>query len=262
MENVNNKLIYDLGMHLAQDTAYYLHLGYNVVSLDAFPEMITKASLKFEDEVKRGQLKLLNFAMSSNDDDVVEFHISDKSEWNSLRKDISTRQGRNASTILVPTIKLSTIIKEYGLPYYCKIDVEGLDDTCIQTLKELDEIPKFISCETECFSEGQSVTQADVLATLNSLKEVGYTKFKLVEQDDLNSLMPGKSFYRKKNNNSLLSKILRKVYEMTGRNVEKKQSNRELISKQHNYEFQYGATGPFGDDAPGNWMDYDDAKMH
>jgi FkbM family methyltransferase len=256
---VNSNLIYDIGMHLGQDTEFYLRSGYSVISVDAFPIMIENAKEKFGKYIKEEKLTLLNYAMTANDNEVVEFHISEKSEWNSLHKDISTRQQQKAESIHVPTVKLSSLFKKYGIPYYCKIDVEGYDDTCIKTLKELESIPKFISCETECFSENQIVTVEDILATLNSLQSVGYTKFKLIEQDDLNPLCNGKSFYKKNKRESLFIRGLRKILRSLNYRIQKI-PNREILSFKNNYNFPFGATGPFGNDLQGEWMNYETAK--
>ena len=47
MPSIKTNLIYDVGMHLGQDTAYYLSLGYDVIAVDAFPEMIENARRPF-----------------------------------------------------------------------------------------------------------------------------------------------------------------------------------------------------------------------
>lgn len=254
-----NDLIFDIGMHMAQDTAYYLQKGYRVVAVDAFPEMIEKAQTQFSLQVQNGTLTLLNYAMAEADHETVEFYISEKTEWNSIKKNISTRQNQKANSIKVPTAKLSTIVSQYGVPYYCKIDVEGFDAVCIRSLKELVSIPRFISCETECFSENQQVSEADILETLNSLYAAGYTKFKLIEQDDLSPLYPGVSFYKNQNRESLFVRGIRKFLNKSAYKIQKI-SNREKLSLQHQYNFPFGATGPFGNDLAGEWLDYNTAK--
>lgn len=259
MNGIQKNLVYDVGMHLAQDTTYYLSTGYDVIAIDAFPEMIQHATDKFPDALKNGKLRLLNYALTDNDNEIITFHISGKTEWNSINENISTRQNQKASSIQVPTIKLSSLFKQYGVPYYCKIDVEGFDNICIQTLQEMEEKPTYISCETECFSESQIVNEDDILATLNSLKSLGYTKFKLIEQDFLSPLLPGKSFYLNPKKESIFFKGIRKVlrpfnYQLT------KMNNRELLEVRQGYNFPFGATGPFGENLGGNWMDYKTAK--
>lgn len=253
---MNKELIYDVGMHLAQDTGYYLSKGYRVVAVDAFPEMLERASAKYNKELADSRLQLVNFAMTDKDNDRAVFHVSDKTEWNSLSKEISSRQNQQVTSIEVPTAKLSTLFKQYGTPFYCKIDVEGYDAVCIDSLVECDELPQYISCETECFYEGQQVTEKDVLATLDSLKKVGYKKFKLVDQETLILLKPGKSFY-KKTKPSLITRVFNKLKRAI---FGKSKPNKLRLDEKWGYEFPFGATGPFGKQLEGEWMDYDTAK--
>ena len=259
MPSIKTNLIYDVGMHLGQDTAYYLSLGYDVIAVDAFPEMIENARRPFANELKNGKLLLLNFAMTDKDNDVVNFHISEKTEWNSINQNISTRQNQKSKSIQVPTVTLASLFQLYGVPYYCKIDVEGFDDICIQTLRGLPEKPTFISCETECFSENQIVSENDILATLNSLASIGYSKFKLIEQDFLSPLLPGKSFYLNNKKEPLLFRGIRRMVRPFNYQL-KKMNFRELVSAKRGYQFPYGSTGPFGNNLDGLWMDYKTAK--
>ena len=49
---MDRSLVYDVGMNNGDDTAYYLHLGYRVVAIDADPTLIERAKLRFEQEKK------------------------------------------------------------------------------------------------------------------------------------------------------------------------------------------------------------------
>jgi len=256
---MQEKLIFDLGMHLAQDTAYYLSLGYRVVAVDASPQMINSASEKFRSAYDSGQLLLLNYAISDNSGEVVDFHLSEKSEWNSLYKNISIRQGHEASIIKVETIALSDLIKKYGVPYYCKIDIEGFDHLCIKSLKKVSAIPKYISCETECLSENEQASEEKILETLHRLKEVGYKKFKLIDQQTLCPLRPYKPFYLNQKKSSVpirtINKFLRQIH------IRMIQIPwRERLSVANGFDFTFGSTGPFGEQAPGVWMDFESSK--
>ena len=54
---IKNDLIIDVGMHRGEDANYYLKRGYNVIAIDANPNIIKYVNKKFEQEVK---LKKLN----------------------------------------------------------------------------------------------------------------------------------------------------------------------------------------------------------
>lgn len=40
---MNNSLIIDVGMHTGRDTEFYLKKGFNVVAIEANPELVKKA---------------------------------------------------------------------------------------------------------------------------------------------------------------------------------------------------------------------------
>ena len=45
---IHNDLIFDLGFHNGDDTAYYLERGYRVLGVDANPSVIDAGSKQFE----------------------------------------------------------------------------------------------------------------------------------------------------------------------------------------------------------------------
>jgi FkbM family methyltransferase len=247
---MENNLIFDVGMHKGEDTSYYLYRGFKVVAIDANPSLIEIARNHFSSYGKTNQLILLNFAVSDKDNEEWDFNISKATEWSSFKKQISNREGLFQETVKVKTKRLSSLMMKFGVPCYCKIDVEGYDKACLDTLSDIDEVPKFISVETECLGEFEVITDEQALATLNRLYGLGYSKFKLIDQATLNVLRPGSLFYT----DSFVKKILRERKYYVAR------SNRERLSKKHKYTFTFGSSGPFGDELEGRWLDYDTAK--
>src|ERR1043166_830477 len=53
-------LIYDIGVHDGDDTAYYLHRGFRVIAVDADPIMVEACRKRFAEEIRIGRLMLLN----------------------------------------------------------------------------------------------------------------------------------------------------------------------------------------------------------
>lgn len=259
---MNNNLIYDLGMHEAHDTEYYLKQGYSVVAIDADAEMVEKAEKKFAKEIKEERLRLLHCAITDTEGGSVDFHIcNDNTLWSSLNAEISGRENLDFETVSVPSKRLDAIFSEYGVPYYCKIDIEGYDNLAIQTLKNAAELPQYISCESECINDKGEIEKGGEFHTLNSLYELGYRKFKLVDQESLFILGKPSFYYTKKLSNnrwirSFQEKILgQKVYDWR-----KNFLHREMYIKQKKHLFMHGTTGPFGKDLLGKWFCYEDAK--
>ncbi|MES2656135.1 MAG: FkbM family methyltransferase [Bacteroidota bacterium] len=267
---MNNKLIIDIGMHKGEDTGYYLQNGYTVIAVDADPNLIAEAKTKFKKAYNSKQLMLLNYAISDKDGTKVTFNLSQNTIWNSLKENIADRAHLSKNSIVVETRTLSSIIAEYGAPFYCKIDIEGYDEVCLQTLKQANELPQFISVETECVGEGETITDEEALGTLYRLKELGYTKFKLVDQTSFRVLTLNEDFHTSSDkalkflSQSFGARLKRKIQSTLGLAGDMDETyfkERKAIEKQFNYNFMVGSSGPFGSDLKGEWQNFDEAKQ-
>ena len=61
------KLIYDVGMHNGDDTAYYLWRGFRVVAIEANPELVANAANRFRSEIEAGHVKILNVGIAAEE---------------------------------------------------------------------------------------------------------------------------------------------------------------------------------------------------
>ena len=239
----DNKLIFDIGMHTGEDTRYYLWKGYRVVAVDADVHMINTAQKTFAEPIAKHQLILVNCAIADNEG-TKEFYLSKQSLWNSLKPAVADRLSLAKETIEVPSRTLLSLLEEFGVPYYCKIDIEGYDLVGLKTLTSAKVLPPFISVESECLGEFETISDEEALATLNQLYQLGYRKFKLVEQNTLLSLCPKILFYRDSSNFLERKRKMVSIF-------------RTLKGE---YKFKVGASGPFGEEVDGNWLDYPTAK--
>ena len=190
---MKNRLIFDVGMHIGQDTDYYLSKGYHVVGIEADPFLCEQAKEKYKSYLETKQLQLVNCAVFTEDDKEVAFHIGENSLMSSLTPKYVTKLGTVISSVIsVKTQTLASLMKTYGVPYYCKIDIEGYDRFAVESLLEL---PLYISVESECVAEGEILPDEEILASLNALSKAGYQKFKLVDQYSSNVLGYNKKFY-------------------------------------------------------------------
>jgi hypothetical protein len=151
---------------------------------------------------------------------------------------------------LVNTRSLQSLFDEYGVPYYCKIDIEGSDKYALKSLLGNTDRPKFLSVETECIGTEKQLCNEEALETLLILNKLGYSSFKLIDQVSLHRLLPSKPFY----NMNYLNKIVLKTRYLFWKNY------RDKLNKQFNFNFLPGCSGPFGDDIPGDWLDFNTAK--
>ena len=211
--------------------------------------------------VRKGRLILVHCAVGMEEGS-IQFHLSTCTLWNSLKREITDRNSSHQETVMVPARRLSALLREYGIPLYCKIDVEGYDAACLAALEESSDLPCFISVETECIAQGEQLNDEGALETLERLRKLGYRRFKLVDQRSLAVLSPfGRDIYRERA--PLWRRVLKRLrvidfgfYNGCQFIIE----NRQRLSKLRGYNFPDGSSGPFGDDLEGNWIDYDMAR--
>lgn len=183
-------LIYDVGMHKAEDTEFYLRKGFRVIAFEADPDLASSCRSRLKEYIERGQLVIVEGA-------IIDLDI----EENKNRKTIRFYKNNNMSVlgtvhagwaerndelgsltsgmIEVNVINFANVIQTYGMPHYMKIDIEGCDMVCVNTLKRFSIRPDYVSIESE--KTGFEGIKQEI-ATLVSL---GYDRFIAVEQSDI-----------------------------------------------------------------------------
>ncbi|AYQ31231.1 FkbM family methyltransferase [Runella sp. SP2] len=260
---INNKLVYDVGLHLGYDTKLYLSKGYKVVAIEANPNLTNLINGQFSRYIKENKLTLLNVAVANTDSGIVPFYISQTgSERSSLQKIMAERKGE-VTKIDIRTRTLSSLFEEFGTPYYCKIDIEGYDYIALDSLIGSDNRPQFISAELNNVSidggqVSEEITNIDQLypiwfLILEKLKTLGYSKFKIVEQASLRVLsrqmLQRNVFFQ---NGSLISRIKNRLNRIWTCFSFKPALNKGYFSD---------CSGPFGESLAGEWVDFDEAKQ-
>lgn len=226
-------LIYDVGLHRGEDSDYYLKKGFRVVAVEANPALAADARARFAPELAAGRLTLVEGAVveapaggvpaegtPSGGPPQVRFFVNDEiSEWSTARADWVERNamlGTRSRAIEVAAVDLAQVMRAHGVPYYLKIDIEGMDLPCLAALRDVAARPAYVSIESEKRSFDRLVAEFDLLADL------GYNAFQIVQQ----------------------------------RGVDRRQ---EPVPSQEGrpagHRFAKGASGPFGRDLPGPWLD-------
>jgi len=146
-------LVYDIGMHHGEDTAYYLAKGYRVVAFEAHPELVRKCRERFADAISSGGLTIVEGAIAGRTSGPVTFYVDSNSLWGSIdpswvRK---KRVMRSQQQISVAAVDLAACMQRYGVPHYMKIDIEGADRLCLEALRGTSALPDYISMEAEIF---------------------------------------------------------------------------------------------------------------
>ncbi len=164
-------LIFDLGMHRALDTKFYLAKGFKVVALEANPDMVDAAAQTHKSSAENGNLIIVDRALWSANDETVSFYVNPtKDDWSSLFKGWAEKGGHTAKEIQVSTITLPRLFDLYGVPYFIKCDIEGADELFVRQLLADVRRPDFVSIE------------AVSLEALAMLFSAGYDRIQIVNQ--------------------------------------------------------------------------------
>ena len=213
-------LIFDVGMHLGEDTDFYLKKGFRVVAFEANPDFVEHCRSRFADAIAANRLTIVSGAVAPGVEATLPFYVNTvDTTWGTLNPDWvarNDRRGAPSRQIKVERVDLGEQFRRYGVPYYLKIDIEGTDTAAAEALRALEDRPRFISIETEINRFSRLKKEIELLCSL------GYRKFKPVQQQGI------------KNRRVVLN-------------------SRDGTSFEH--VFEAGASGPFGDDLPGEWLD-------
>ena len=174
---MEDNLIYDIGMHTGNDTAFYLACGFRVIAVEADPDLAAAANKRFKTEIESQKLIILNVGIAEQNTQ-AEFWINEvRSQFNSFSQQMAARFGDPHHSVSIKCRRLDEILSEYGVPLYLKIDIEGNDIICCNQLSTANK-PKYISVE---------MSQMELLIRLRNL---GYDRFKLITQLDLRPVEP------------------------------------------------------------------------
>jgi FkbM family methyltransferase len=221
----SQKLIFDVGMHRGEDTEFYLSRGYRVIGVEGNPELQPLLREKFASEIKLGRLHLIDRAVS-NVAGTVQFAInSEATVWSSICPTFIDRGKSFGSTlnfVEVKTVLFEDLLREYGTPYYLKIDIEGMDMACVEALHRVSQKPRYISLESSA-----TTTMAEIEGGFSELAHLwilGYRHFKYVDQ-------------------AALAKLEGTLLQAEGPPIR--------------YRYRKDGSGPFGEESPGRWLEID-----
>jgi FkbM family methyltransferase len=165
-------LVMDIGVSEGNDTAYYLAKGFRVIAVEADPAAYQALRVRFQAEIQRNALILLNLAASDTFGGFLEFFahkVHQGISGVSKRAEVADDYIRH----FVMTIDWRTLLAQAGLPRYVKIDIEGSEVPFLRGMLREGRVPEFIS--VECYK----------FRATEMLHEAGYSRFRLVDQNPL-----------------------------------------------------------------------------
>lgn len=173
-------LIYDVGQHRGEDTAYYLAKGFRVVAFEANPDLVEACARRFSREIDDGRLTIESGAIAPPDaGEAVTFYRNEMTVWGTTSPDWQERNqklGRQSGAITLPRLDFAEALRRHQAPYFLKIDVEGADHHILDVIASSGVTPEHISIESEKVDFDVLVEEVDRLVSL------GYRRFRAVQQ--------------------------------------------------------------------------------
>jgi FkbM family methyltransferase len=172
----DGNLIFDVGCHRGEDSRFYLRKGFRVVAVEANPALCRELRDMFFREIANGQFVLVERAIAEVSGEVEFFVNSAHSIWGTISREFAERDRMNFCRMVVPSVTFSSLLQSYGVPRYLKIDIEGADMLCLESLLLASDRPDFVSFESD------RKTISALRSELSLLTRLGYRRFQLVDQ--------------------------------------------------------------------------------
>ena len=171
-------LVFDVGFHKGEDSAYYLAKGYRVIAFEANPALVLTGRLRFAREIRDGRLTVVEGAISGSDAPAVRFYCHPNTVWGTTEESWARRNLVLAGSepVDVPVVDFAGVLAASGMPHYMKLDIEGAGRHCLQTLRSFKQRPTFVSIESE--QEDWDKLEAEFWL----LEELGYDRFAVLQQ--------------------------------------------------------------------------------
>jgi FkbM family methyltransferase len=181
-DQTRRPVVLDFGLHEGEDTEFYLACGADVIAFEANEALVRRNSARFAPDVETGRLRIVagaivppNFAGTE-----ITFYLDDsKSVWGTTSPDWARRNsglGSSMTSVTVPAVDLTAVLRDVSDILYAKIDIEGADAYVLDTFRSARVQPSFISIESD------KLDLNEVIAEIGTLEDLGYTRFAAVQQ--------------------------------------------------------------------------------
>ena len=244
-QNVAQDLVFDVGAANGDDSAYYLRKGFRVVAVEPNPRSVSALRDRFAAEIAGERLSLLPAAISTDEGEAQFWVCDDMPGWSSFDRAIASYCQRRHHDVCVRTCRFSTLIEQFGVPFYCKIDIEGCDRLCLEQMCE-DTAPPFVSIELP--TNGSAPKKAVTKRMMDRLERLGYGRFKVISQ--VTFRQPGK----------FLPGFKARLPAALSRRITQLDQALRKYAADEDWRFGEDSSGPFGENSRGAWLSADEAR--
>lgn len=172
------KLVFDIGANVGKCSDVFKNVSDKVICFEANPDLVSRLNTKF-----KNSNVVVDSRGISNKICKQTFYISPISAISTLSYDWMNNSRFSTSTMWenkkeIDTTTLDSVIDQYGIPDYVKIDIEGHEYEALTAFTKLLENTLF-SFE---WAEEQKVKIAEILIHLHKL---GYNNFGFTDGDNI-----------------------------------------------------------------------------
>lgn len=170
MMSIVKDLVFDIGTSEGNDSLFYLQKGFRVVAVEADLTTYGDYCKKLSDWIASGKLIAMHRAATNASGEQIEFfeNLQDQG-LSSTIQNTKSKYAKTQVSYTVQSVAYRDLAEVYGVPYYCKIDIEGGEVAFLDSFNEAN-LPEYISVE------------AHSVAPIEKLIALGYKSFKLVDQ--------------------------------------------------------------------------------
>lgn len=124
-------LVFDVGVNLGQKTETFLGCGAKVIGIEPNPRCTPTLNRLFG---SNPNFVLVQEAVGA-EEGILELHFTGTDSTASLRADWGEKRAMpNIESMPVPVTTLDRLIDRFGVPAFCKIDVEGFEEEVLKGL--------------------------------------------------------------------------------------------------------------------------------
>lgn len=227
------RTVFDVGMNNGDDSAYYLSQGYKVIAVEANPTLVQRARVRFQAEIASEQMVIEPFGICDHPARIPFWINEERDVFSSFDRARAVRDGMRCRPVDVACVRFDTLLRRHGVPYYLKLDVEGLEQHCLKSLQSIG-LPEYVSVEAES------------LECLLLLWQLGYRQFKIIDQMRHNSRFPDFT------NDNVVSRLAKRACSYADR----------FKNRAVRVTFPRGCSGPIGEYTPGSWQTVEDVAYN
>jgi FkbM family methyltransferase len=171
-------LIFDIGANVGETVAQFITVANKVICFEPNPRLANLLRGRFVND-----LVIVDERGVSNKNGTQTFKISNADTISTLSEDWVTNSRFTGSYnwdnhIQIETVTLDSIIEQYGIPDYIKIDVEGYE------YELLTSFTKFLPNTLFSF-EWAEEQKYKIDLTIQHLNKLGYNSFAFTEADEI-----------------------------------------------------------------------------